>query len=268
MKLFSIEIPEKIKYLILLLLFAYLAILLDKIVIDKIVRKNNSGPKHLRRSQNTILLLLKRIIKYAIIFVTIISVLKMFGLDTTILVTSVGALTVIIGLAFQDVLKDYLVGIFIILESQFAIGEIVEIDGFKGEVIYLGLKTTKIKSPTGEIKIISNRNITEVINYSLSDSLIMFDVSVSYEDDNKKVEKVLTELAEKLPDLVDEINKPVTLNGIDQLSDSAVIYRMSTYARDRDRFVIKRKVNAEIKKTLDKNKIKIPYPQIEVHNEK
>ena len=68
----------------------------------------------------------------------------MFGVNTSALVAGVGAASVIIGLAFQDLLKDLLVGAAIILESQFAIGEIVEINGFKGEVIAYHEKTGKI----------------------------------------------------------------------------------------------------------------------------
>ena len=160
-----------------------------------------------------------------------------------------------------------MVGFSIIAESQFALGEIVKINDFKGEVIYLGLKTTKIKAPTGEVRIISNRNISEITNYSLGKTLATIDISVAYEEDNKKVEKVLSDLALELPNLVPEINDKVSLDGINELADSSVIYRMSTQVRERDMFLVKRKVNKEIKRVLDENNIKIPYPQIEVHNE-
>lgn len=268
MEILSFEIPEKLIYFLIIIAVSYIMILLDNYFINRLIKKNNNKSKHIKRSQDTVLILIKNVIKTFIYIVAGISILKLIGVDTTALVTSVGAVSVVAGLAFQDILKDYLVGITIVLESQFAIGEIVEINGFKGEVIYLGLKTTKIKALTGEVKIISNRNITDIINYSLNRNLIAIEVSVSYEDDNDKVEKVLSDLANKLPKLVPEITKTVTLDGISKLDDSAVVYRLSTYARDRDRNTIIRKVNKEIKKTLDQNEIKIPYNQIEVHNEK
>ena len=268
MKIFSFEVPEKLIYVVVSVLISYFLIVIEKFLINGIIKKNNFKQKHLRRSQNTVLILIQNIIKYVIIVVTILSILKEFGFDTTVLVTSVGAVSVIIGLAFQDILKDILVGATIILESQFAIGEIIEIDGFKGEVVFLSLKTTRIKSATGEVKIIANRNISNVINYSLNDSLITFNISVSYEDDIEKVEEVLNDMVKKLPKEVKEIKNPVYVNGIDELSKSAVVYRISTLASDRERFVIRRQVNKIIKNTLHKNGIKIPYPQIEVHNGK
>ena len=267
LKLFDIFIPEKIIYPIITIIVSYILILIDKIVINKIIKNNKTKTKHIQRSQNTILELLKNLIKYIIITVAVLSILKLYGIDTTAIVTSIGALSVVVGLAFQDVLKDYLVGFSIIAESQFALGEIVKINDFKGEVIYLGLKTTKIKAPTGEVRIISNRNISEITNYSLGKTLATIDISVAYEEDNKKVEKVLSDLALELPNLVPEINDKVSLDGINELADSSVIYRMSTQVRERDMFLVKRKVNKEIKRVLDENNIKIPYPQIEVHNE-
>ena len=87
-----------------------------------------------------------------IAIVAILYILQVYGVNTSALVAGVGAFSLVIGLAFQDVLKDLLVGATIILESQFAIGEIVEINGFKGEVISLTLKTTRLKSYKGEVK--------------------------------------------------------------------------------------------------------------------
>lgn len=269
MTIFGITISNKIIYTFVTILLCYLFICIDSFIVNKIVKNNKKNKsKHLTRSQNTVLILLKNAIKTILIIIAIITILNILGINTTALVTSIGAVSVIIGLALQDVLKDYLVGITIILESQFAIGEIVEINGFKGEVIYLGLKSTRIKALTGEVKIISNRNISEVINYSLNKTLLTFDICVSYEDDNDKVEKVLTDLANDLPNLVPEISEVVSMDGLNSLSDSCVIYRMSTLIRDRDKYLITRKVNKQIKKTLDENNIKIPYPQLEVHNEK
>lgn len=268
MNILGIFIPQKIIYPIIIIIVSYILILIDKMVINKIIKNNKTKTKHVQRSQNTILELIKNIIKYMIIIIAVISILKMYGIDTTAIITSIGAVSVVAGLAFQDLLKDYLVGFSILAESQFALGEIVEINGFKGEVIYLGLKTTKLRALTGEVRIISNRNISEITNYSLNKTLAMIDISVAYESDNKKVEKVLSELAEELPSLVPEITEKVSLDGINELSDSAVIYRMSTFIRERDMFSVKRKINKELKRVLDENKIKIPYPQVEVHNEK
>ena len=104
---------------------------------------------------------------------------------------------VVVGLAFQDLIKAFIAGITIVLEGQYRVGDIIEIAGFKGEVIYLGLKSTKIKANTGEIKIISNHLVADVINYSLSDSLAIVDIDIAYESNLEKVEKVFAKSGDK-----------------------------------------------------------------------
>ena len=245
-------------------LFLYLVV---NSVINKLTAKHKSTRGRDKR-KDTIIDLSKNIFKYIIVILIILQILKLYGVDTTSIIASIGVFAVVIGLAFQDVLKDLLVGATIILESQFAIGEIVEINGFKGEVISLTLKTTRLKSYKGEVKIIANRNIGEITNYSLDNVLVRVIASVSYESDNKKVEKVLNELIEKLNTSIPELKSKITIEGIDSLSDSSVDYLLTAKSSVKNEFVVKRKLLKEIKNAFDQNGIEIPYPQVEVHNEK
>ena len=110
------------------------------------------------------------------IYLKIFQILKLYGVDTTSIIASIGVFAAVIGLAFQDILKDLLAGISIIFDNKFAVGDTVEINGFSGTVIQLGLRTTKIKSFTGEIKSIGNSSFNEVINYSLSDAILYINI--------------------------------------------------------------------------------------------
>lgn len=268
MNLFDIHISEKI-YMPVIIIFAAIIIywIINGILNSKINIKKNLS-KHERRSRETVLILIKNIIKTLIIVISILSILQVFGVNTSTLVAGVSALTVVIGLAFQDILKDFLVGAAIILESQYAIGEIVSINGFKGEVISLTLKSTRLRSLTGETRIIANRNISEVTNYSLGNVVAKIIVSVSYEDDIQKVEKVLNNLIKRLNNDIGELKGEITIEGVDELSSSSVNFLLTTRVSAKDEFIVKRKILKEIKLELDKNNIKIPYPQVEVHHEK
>ena len=265
MTIFGIEISDKIYLPIFIVLGAYvLDMIINKILSLRIVINKNLT-KHEQRSRETVLMMCKNIIKVLIAIIAILYILQVYGVNTSALVAGVGAFSLVIGLAFQDVLKDLLVGATIILESQFAIGEIVEINGFKGEVISL---TTRLKSYKGEVKVIANRNIGEITNYSLDNILVRVIASVSYEADNKKVEKVLNELMEKLNTSIPELKSKITIEGIDSLSDSSVDYLLTAKSSVKNEFVVKRKLLKEIKNAFDQNGIEIPYPQVEVHNEK
>ena len=156
-------------------------------------------------------------------------ILDIFGVDTKSLIASLGVLGLVVGLALQDLLKDFISGMTIIFENQYCIGDIISVGDFKGEVIGLGLKTTRIRSYTGEVKILSNRNISEVINYSQMSSFALVDVSVAYEEDYEKVEKLLNNLFidikknKRIPFLKSDIK----VLGINELADSAVIIRIT-----------------------------------------
>lgn len=218
------------------------------------------------KRKRTIISLINNLIKYFFIIIAILMILSIYGINTTALITSLGVVGVMAGLALQDILKDFLAGVSIITENQYAIGDTVTINGFKGEVISLGIKTTSIKSYTGDIKYISNRNITEVINHSKDFSLAVIEVSISYEENIEKVEKVLNKLFEKLNKEIDYLKSDIQLLGIEDLAASAVVFRITAETEPLKHFDVQRTLRKEIKQELDKNNISIPYDQLVVHN--
>ena len=239
----------------------YLAIskILKKIFKLNINRKNEKKAK-------TAFSLINSIIKYVLIIIAIVCILGQFGISASGIVASLGAVGVVVGLALQDVLKDILSGISIILEDQYSVGDTVTISGFKGEVIFLGLRMTKIKAVTGEIKISSNRNITEVINHSLNPSLAVVTVGVSYDEDIVKVEKVLNKLCERLSKEIPEVHDKIELLGVDGLGDSSVLFKITASVDSMTQVSVERIIKREIKIEFDKNNIEIPYNQLVIHN--
>ena len=102
--------------------------------------------KRIDNRKMTIISLVNNIIKYVIFIFVVLSILKVYGVDTSSILASVGILGLVIGLAIQDIIADFLKGVFIIFDNQYTIGDFVEINGFKGEVISLGLMNTKSKN--------------------------------------------------------------------------------------------------------------------------
>ena len=216
----------------------------------------------------TIRSLARNIIKWIIIAFTILAILTVFGINISTVLAGFGIVGLVVGLALQDLAKDLISGFTIIFENQYAVGDTVTINGFKGEVIYVGLKTTRIKNYDGEIKIIANRNATEVINHSFKDSLAIVYIDVAYEEDNDKVEAILNDELAKLSTDIEDLLEPIRLMGIQDLTASSVRYRIEVRTEPMKHFIIERKIRKALKQRLDKEKIKIPYTQIEVHNGK
>ena len=216
----------------------------------------------------TVVSLITNIIKYIIILIDVIIILGIYGIPTTSIIASLGAVGVVLGLALQDTLKDFVSGFFMITENQYRMGDWVDIVNFQGEVINIGLKTTQIRAYTGEVKIISNRTITEVINYNLANSLAIVDVPIPYEEDYEKAEDVLKKLCDHLTNTLEKIKGNVTLLGINEYGNQGLIYRITVDTIPTEHYGVQREIRKQVKKVLDENNIKMGYPQVVVHNGK
>lgn len=243
--------------------FLYAVIAKTITSISKIDIKHSKG---IDKRKNTVVALIKNVIKYIIALIVIILILDVYGINTTSLIASLGVATAILGLAFQDTIKDFLAGVFLIFDNAYAVGDWIKVNDFTGEVISLGLKTTKVRSYTGEVKILANSSFTEVINYNLERSKIVISIPVHYETNMEQLEKVLNEIKGQL-----EKEKNIysmELLGIDEFGDSAINYAIVIECESMTHYGVKRKALGLIKKTFDEEGIKIPYNQIDVHIEK
>lgn len=257
-----ILIKEVVYPLVIIFIGTIVYIILSKSI--KKIFKSRLNRIDKRRSK-TLCSLFNNILKYLILIFCVLAILEVYNISTKGLIASLGVVGVVIGLAFQDVMKDLLAGFSIIFENEYAVGDTVTIGDFKGKVISLGLKTTKIQAITGEIKMISNRNIVEVINHSLEDAFTIIEIGVSYEEDVEKVEKVLTDLCQKLEQSIEDVLS-IEVQGINELSASSVVFSIMANTKANKQYEVRRKILKEIKIKFDQEKITIPYNQVVVHN--
>lgn len=266
---FLSKININLSQIILPIIYIVIGIVIYEIIRKIINRmtKTDKNKDHYQRVQ-TVKSLILNIIKYIIVIIVILAILATFGVNVTSLVAGLGVTTAIIGLAFQDLAKDLIAGVSIITEAQYEVGDTIEVDGFMGEVEFIGLKTTRIKNYKGATKIIANRYMDNLINYSIHNSLAIVDVSVDYDQKYENVEKVLNQLIESLDGTIENVTGKIQILGINSLDDSAVTYRLTVETKPMQHFAVERILRKEIKEALQKAKIKIPFPQIEVHHGK
>ena len=143
------------------------------------------------------------------------------------------------------------------------VGYIVENNGFICTVIQLGLRTTKIKSFTGEIKSIGNSSFNEVINYSLSDAILYIKLNVAYDTNLEKLEKVLSDIREDVLKIDGVI--AYELKGVDAFADSSIVYLVNVICKAPNRYSAKRAFLRLVKDTFDKEKIEIPYTTVDIN---
>ena len=238
-----------------------LNMLLSKI-INKIIRKHK-GTSGKDKRKETIINLASNVFKYLILIFVVLGILKLYGVDTTSIIASLGVFAAVIGLAFQDILKDLLAGASIIFDNKYAVGDVIEINGFKGTVIELGLRTTKIKAFTGEVKSIGNSSFNEVINFNLAKADLFMKLNVAYDTDLDKLEKVLESLRDDIMKIDNVID--YKLLGVDELGESSVVYMVNISCNAMTGAIIKRQVLRLVKDAFDKEKISIPYTTVDIN---
>lgn len=229
-------------------------------VLHNILIKGKDGFE--KKKRMTIFNLMRSIVTYIVYIIILLVILSIFGVNVSSIVASLGIVSVVLGLALQDTIKDFINGIFIITDNFFVVGDTIIYNGFQGEVIALGFRTTKIKNFKGEVKVIANRNITEVVNLSQQRAVLFIKIPSSYEVKRKNVEKVIMKLQTSINEFKD-VYKTEYL-GISNFSDSSIEYTIKVECRASTRWQIERDIYCLVKDEYDLNKIDIPYQKIEI----
>ncbi len=254
----------KIISTILVFFLTFLVLKITKITIENIGKK----PGFTYRRRRTLANLTLSVSRYLGWIIALLIVLAIWGINIGPALAGLGILGLVIGLGAQKFINDLISGLFIIFEQHYDVGDIIETNGFKGEVIDIGLKTTRIKNWKGEVKILSNGSISDTINYSRNPSLAIVDFSIAYAED---VEKTIALLKKELPKFsksYPEIIEDPEILGVVELAGSSVNIRVIARTQMNQHFNIERQLRAFIKATLDKHNIEIPFPQIVVHEAK
>ena len=215
------------------------------------------------RKAQTVGSLICSLIKYISILVGIGFVLAIWGVDVTGIMVSI--VTLIVGLGCQSLIQDVVSGLFIVFDDYFAVGDIVIIDGFRGTVHEVGLKTTKLIDAGGNIKSITNSSITTVVNLSREDSLVSVLMDASYNEDVERVEAVIAQALPAMAKQIPSITQGPFYKGISNFDDGGISFQVIAFCKEGDRFQVQRDLNRELYQLFIRNDIIVPYKQFVVN---
>ena len=213
------------------------------------------------KKTKTYIRLTNSITRYIFILIVLVLILKIYGIDVSSMLAGIGIISVIIGLAIQDFLKDIIRGTSILSDNYFSVGDVVKYNSIEGKVLVVGLKTTKIQElSTSNIYSIANRNIEEIAVLS---KLIYVKIPLPYELKLKEQHKVIN-------DIVQIINKDSLIEkcenvGLTELADSKIEYLLKITCNPVNKLQARRNTLEHIIEGLEKNDIAVPYNQIDVH---
>ncbi len=203
----------------------------------------------------------RRIAKLLLIVLTALTILQINGVNVGSMLAGLGIASAISGLALQDILKDVIMGVRLISDKFFVVGDIVRYKDIEGVVDDFNVRVTRIKNlANGDYMTICNRNISEI---SIVANWSDIDLGLSYDEDPEKIHRVLGKLTkeiEKLPNVESCLYK-----GTDHFESSSVIYKIRIYCPADKRFDARRSATTMIQKELAANNITIPYDQLDIN---
>lgn len=233
---------------------AWLLTICIRFILKKLLARGARGA--------TIVKLLNSFIKYLIAIIAVLMTLSAWGVNTGTLLASAGIAGLVIGLGAQSLIADIIAGIFIVFEGEFEVGDIVIIDGWRGTVDEIGIRTTKIIDWQGNIKIINNSQIASIINQSKELSVTTCVVSIDYRESIPRVELIIKNNLERIKKNIPEIVDGPYYKGVDKLGESSVDLLFIATVKEANYYVVQRALNREIKLIFDENNVSIPFPQI------
>ena len=249
--------------IIIIIILSSIIIRVGKAAIGRIFKRRSNVPLQFsERREATLIKLLQNILTYTVYFIAIVMILSSLNIDVTGILAGAGILGLAVGFGAQNLVKDVIGGFFIIFEDQFSVGDYVRIGEFEGTVNEIGLRTTKILNWTGELYILQNGNITEVTNFSLHNSVAVVDIYLGYQADLKKVESLIENLLETMPEKYEQIVETPTVLGIQQMGASEIVLRVTAETLPLQNWFIARELRKAIKLELDAHRVEIPYQRI------
>lgn len=211
------------------------------------------------RIQTTITIL-ESTIQYVMAIIGLVWILRITGVNVTTIFASVGIVALIVGFSAESLIADVLTGIFMLFENQFNVGDVVEIDGFRGVVDQVGIRTVSIRDVGNNLKIMNNSKINNVINLSSANSKAICDIAVSYGQDLEQVEQklaaVLSEIYKNNQDVF--VEEPV-YTGVQELKSSCLMLRIVADVQEENIFQGRRILNRELFLKLKKAGIGLAY---------
>ena len=249
-----------LKHLIAILIFAWVAFWLVKLITDRMRRAAEKHPNVglARTSQVRTLASVLRATGFGIVgFFAVISILReVFDFNPTPLLASAGVAGVAIGLAAQTIVKDMINGMLILVEDQYNVGDWITIAGVTGTVDSMSLRKTTIRGGDGTLYLVPNSQITTVANQSRDFTTTTLNISVDFTADPDKVIALLTKISGEVRN--EPAYKSIFLEdpkvlGVDQIKGSEVLYPISVKTLARKQFDALREMQKRIRLALEEN---------------
>jgi small-conductance mechanosensitive channel len=268
--------PLLIHLLRLLVIFvvAYITTKLVGTVVPRIRKRIVSGMTRtgsnleLEKRAATLGGIFRKTVGLVIWIVAVIMGLKEVGFDITPILAGAGVVGLAVGFGAQNLVRDFISGVFLLLEDQVRVGDVAIVNGTGGLVEKINLRTIALRGLDGTLYVIPNGSITTLANMTHGYSYYLFDIGVAYKEDTDRVVEVVKAISDQMMTedaYKSDILEPLEVLGVDKFADSAVIVKVRIKTVPIRQWAIGREMNRRIKKEFDRLGIEIPFPHVSLY---
>ena len=214
----------------------------------------------------TVITITQSLLRYAAAIVILCWGLSILGVNVSTILASVGVVALIVGFGAESLIEDVITGFFMLFEKHYNVGDIVEVGGFRGTVTDIGIRTTSITDMGGNVKIINNSNMKDILNRSDHASRSVSDIQIPYETDVPAFEDKLPDILEKIYEEHKDVMHAVPVYlGVQELGESGITLRFVAEVDESDIYKVQRVLNRELLVKFREAGVEVPYKQIDLH---
>ena len=231
---------------------------------DEVIVSTPVATMRAAQRAETIGTLLKSVISLAVWTFALLMTLSELGLNVGPLIAGAGFLGIALGFGAQNLVRDFLSGIFMLVEDQYGVGDVIDAGEASGTVEAVSLRTTRLRDIHGVVWHIPNGQIQRIGNKSQGWSRSLVDVSVAYSTNLDDAKKVIEGCAAQLrtePDWAYEIIDDPEVWGVEDLGPDGIVIRLSVKTRPASQWRVSRELRERLKAALEAAGIEIPFPQ-------
>jgi small-conductance mechanosensitive channel len=254
--------------ILLILVFAYVATrAVARLLVGlrnysvKMMLKTGGTQYELEKRAETIQNLSRNAFFVVIWMIALLMILKEMNFDVRPLLAGAGVAGVAIGFGAQNIIKDVLGGIFLMMENQLRVNDVAVINGKTGLVEEINLRTTVLRGEDGAVHVFPNGTIQGLTNLTREYSYYVFNLSIAYTEDTDRVISVLTGIAEELSQeepYRSAVLAPIEVLGVDKLGDSGAVVKARFKTIPNQQWMVGREMNRRIIKRFEEAKITMP----------
>lgn len=253
----------------LIVIFAIAAVEVSGFAITRALHRGARRAPDLRRAAQlrTLAPVLKAVAHIVVATIATMMALSEFGVEIGPLIAGAGIVGLAIGFGAQTLVKDFLTGVFLILEDTVSIGDIIEVGGFGGVVEDMSLRTIKLRDFDGTLHIFPYSEAQVIHNKTKSFAFAVFDLSIDYKSDIAHALELMRETGETMradPGFSGAMLEPIEVVGVDRLADSAVVLKARIKTAPGKQWAVQREYLRRIKLAFDEAGVEIPFPHMKL----